>query len=119
MCDEYDGGSLIVGKKSTLCGSGIGGIRATQEVIDLCAKHGIKLDIEVVPVTQIHRVYEALDRNNDTGKRYVLDVAGTLKEPNATEDQGAPPKLSPPKKKIGILRILGEVFKILVFGHYK
>ena len=26
---------------------GIGGVRATQEVMDLCAKHGIKPDIEV------------------------------------------------------------------------
>ena len=27
---------------------------------------------EVVPVTQINRVYEALDKNNDSGTRYVL-----------------------------------------------
>ena len=110
---------VIVGNRSSLSGSGIGGIRATQEVMDLCATRGIKPDIEVVPVTQIHRVYESLDANNDSGVRYVLDIANTLKAPNETAAQGRLPKLAPPNKKIGILRILGEVLKILVCGRYK
>ena len=38
----------IVGRKSTLGGSGIGGVRATQEVIDLCAAHNIRHRITFV-----------------------------------------------------------------------
>ena len=32
----------------TLAGSGIGGMRDTQEMIDVAAKHGVTADIEVV-----------------------------------------------------------------------
>lgn len=112
---------LVVGAKSTIAGSGIGGVRATQEVMDLCAAHGIKPDVEVVPVTQINRVYEALDKNNDSGIRYVLDIAGTLKASGdrPKDAMGAPPKLSPPPNKIGIFKILGEVCKLLCGFHWK
>ena len=38
-------------------------------MIDLCAKHDIKPDIEIVPVEGINKVYENLDGANDSGKR--------------------------------------------------
>ena len=41
--------------------SGIGGVRATQEVMDLCAKHDIKPDIKVVQPNQLTEVYQILD----------------------------------------------------------
>ena len=110
---------VVIGDKSTIAGSGIGGIRATQEVIDLCAEHDIRPDIEVVPVTEIHRVYTALDKNNDSGVRYVLDIARTLDAATPREAFAAPPTLAPPPKRISILRVLGEFCK-LVFGfHWK
>lgn len=113
--------SLAAGPKSTIAGSGIGGVRATQEVMDLCAAHNITPEIEVVPVTQINRVFEALDKNNDSGIRYVLDITGTLKAPEECpkEAMGAPPALSPPPNKIGIFKILGEVLKLLFGFHWK
>lgn len=64
---------------SRIKGSGIGSIKATQDVINFCAKHDIKPEIDVVPVTQLNKVYEALESSNVTGKRYVLDIA-TLNE---------------------------------------
>ena len=39
----------LSGGKSRIKHSGIGGIRATQEVLDLCAKHDIKPEIEIRP----------------------------------------------------------------------
>ena len=75
--------------------------------------------VEVVPVTHINRVYEELDKNNDSGIRYVLDIAGTMTAPCAKEMMGAAPKLNPPPNKIGIFKILGEVIKLLFCGHYK
>eukprot|EP00929_Paragymnodinium_shiwhaense_P021891 TRINITY_DN1414_c0_g2_i1.p1 TRINITY_DN1414_c0_g2~~TRINITY_DN1414_c0_g2_i1.p1 ORF type:complete len:426 (+),score=76.44 TRINITY_DN1414_c0_g2_i1:99-1376(+) len=66
---------MIVGKRNKVIGSGIGGTQNTQEVIDLCAKHDIKPDITVVSATEVGSVYEKLDKNNDSGVRYVLDIS--------------------------------------------
>lgn len=51
---------------------GIGGIEATQDVIDLCHKHDIKPAVEVVPVTDLNKVYTLLGKTNKTGLRYVI-----------------------------------------------
>jgi D-arabinose 1-dehydrogenase-like Zn-dependent alcohol dehydrogenase len=37
-------------------GSGIGGIEATQAVIDLCAQHNIKPDIEIIAAHDLYKV---------------------------------------------------------------
>lgn len=42
--------------RSRVKGSGIGGIAATQEVVDLCAKHGIVPETKIVGVSEINRV---------------------------------------------------------------
>jgi D-arabinose 1-dehydrogenase-like Zn-dependent alcohol dehydrogenase len=42
--------------RSRVKGSGIGSIEATQAVINLCAKHDIKPEIEVVAVEGINKV---------------------------------------------------------------
>ncbi len=55
---------------SKVKGSGIGGIEATQAVIDLCAQHRIYPEIKVIPVEGINHVYELLDAANDSGERY-------------------------------------------------
>jgi uncharacterized zinc-type alcohol dehydrogenase-like protein len=69
--------------------SGIGGIAATQEVIDLCAKHSIKPAVKIIAAEQINEVYTALENGNDSGLRHVLDIA-TLDE-GAFERCTAPP----------------------------
>jgi len=74
---------------SRIISSGIGGIKATQEVMDLCAKNNIKPDITVVPVTQLNKIYEALDSGTDNGTRYVLDIMNTL-VPGTVCTEGAP-----------------------------
>lgn len=73
---------------SLVCGasrvkmSGIGGIAATQEVVDLCAKHSIKPTVKIISAWDVNGVYEELEGGNDTGVRHVLDIA-TLTAPEA------------------------------------
>jgi uncharacterized zinc-type alcohol dehydrogenase-like protein len=64
---------LIMGRHS-LAGSGIGGIRETQEMLDFCAQHGITADIELLPVARVNEAYERL-RRADVKYRFVLDLA--------------------------------------------
>mmetsp|Transcript_6425 Transcript_6425/g.16463 ORF Transcript_6425/g.16463 Transcript_6425/m.16463 type:complete len:420 (+) Transcript_6425:67-1326(+) len=61
-------------------GSVIGGIKNTQEVVDLCAAKGIYPEIKVVPVKELNSVFEKLSASNDAGIRYVLDIGKTLTE---------------------------------------
>jgi len=64
---------LIIGRRR-LAGSGIGGIRETQEMLDFCAEHGIVSDIEVIPIQKINHAYERLLKS-DVKYRFVIDMA--------------------------------------------
>jgi alcohol dehydrogenase (NADP+) len=61
-------------KRRQLAGSGIGGIRETQEMLDFCADHGINSDIELIPIQQINQAYERLLKS-DVKYRFVIDMA--------------------------------------------
>src|ERR1700683_2019331 len=50
----------LLGRRRSLSGSAIGGIRETQEMLDYCAEHGITSDIEVIPIQKINQAYERL-----------------------------------------------------------
>lgn len=91
--------------RSQVMASGIGGINNTQEVIDLCAKNGIKPDVELKAVEDLTAIYEALDAGNDQGKRFVLDIQGSLKE---TASVPQAPKLSPSQSNIRLSAIFSE-----------
>lgn len=77
---------------SSFAGSMIGGIPATQEVIDLCAKHDIRPQVKVVHVKELNSIMEKLGSNNDEAIRYVLDIENTLNESavEACKDVPAP-----------------------------
>ncbi|MBX7137964.1 MAG: NAD(P)-dependent alcohol dehydrogenase [Oligoflexia bacterium] len=64
--------SLILGRRS-LAGSGIGGIRETQEMLDYCADHGIVSEIELTSIQKINEVYERVVKN-DVKYRFVIDM---------------------------------------------
>jgi alcohol dehydrogenase (NADP+) len=70
-------GFNLLMKRRSLAGSGIGGIRETQEMLDFCAEHGITSDIELIPIQQINQAYERLLKG-DVKYRFVIDMA-TLK----------------------------------------
>ncbi len=61
-------------KRRQLAGSGIGGIRETQEMLDFCAEHGIVSDIELIPIQQINEAYKRLLKS-DVKYRFVIDMA--------------------------------------------
>ncbi|KAJ7953494.1 putative Alcohol dehydrogenase [Quillaja saponaria] len=67
---------LITGRK-TVAGSGIGGMKETQEMIDFAAKHNITADIEVIPMDYVNTAMERLAKG-DVRYRFVIDVGNTL-----------------------------------------
>ena len=65
--------TLMLGRRS-FAGSGIGGIKETQEMLDFCAEHGIVSDIELIRIDQINDAYERMLRS-DVRYRFVIDMA--------------------------------------------
>ncbi|WJX61789.1 cinnamyl-alcohol dehydrogenase [Trifolium repens] len=68
----------IIGRK-LIAGSTVGGIKETQEMIDFAAKHGVKPDIEIVPIDYVNTALERLAKA-DVKYRFVIDIGNTLKE---------------------------------------
>lgn len=66
--------NMLVGRRRSLSGSLIGGIRETQEMLDFCGKHGIVSDVEVIPMQMINEAYERMLRS-DVRYRFVVDMA--------------------------------------------
>jgi uncharacterized zinc-type alcohol dehydrogenase-like protein len=64
----------LTSKRRSLSGSGIGGMRETQEMLDFCGQHGIVCDIEMIRMQQINEAYERMLRS-DVKYRFVIDMA--------------------------------------------
>ena len=65
--------SLLGGRKS-LAGSGIGGIKETQEMLDFCAANNIVSDIEIINIKDIQTAYDRMLKG-DVRYRFVIDMA--------------------------------------------
>lgn len=65
--------SLLGGRKS-VAGSGIGGIKETQEMLDYCAEHNIVSDIEMINIQAVTNAYERMLKG-DVRYRFVIDIA--------------------------------------------
>lgn len=63
----------LIFKRRSFAGSGIGGIRETQEMLDFCGEHGIVCDIEKIRIQQINDAYDRLLRS-DVKYRFVIDM---------------------------------------------
>ena len=70
--------NLIMGRKS-LAGSLIGSIAETQEVLDLCAEHGITPDVQMIPIQEINEAYKRV-KDEEVRFRYVIDMASLKQE---------------------------------------
>lgn len=66
----------LIGKRRSLAGSLIGGIKETQEMLDFCDKHKIACDVEVIPAQKVNEAYERVLKS-DVRYRFVIDM-GTL-----------------------------------------
>jgi uncharacterized zinc-type alcohol dehydrogenase-like protein len=69
--------SLVANRRS-LAGSGIGGMKETQEMLDYCAEHGIVSDIELTSVDKLAEAYERVVKA-DVKYRFVIDMATLAK----------------------------------------
>ena len=65
--------SLLTNRRSIL-GSGVGGIKETQEMLDYCAERNIVSDVELIPVKKINEAYERMLKG-DVRYRFVIDIA--------------------------------------------
>lgn len=63
----------LIGKRKTLAGSMIGGIRETQEMLDYCADNNIVSDIELIPIQQVEEAYVRMVKG-DVRYRFVIDM---------------------------------------------
>lgn len=64
---------LLIGKRRSVSGSCIGGIRQTQEMIDFCAEHGITAETEVIAAERINEAYARVV-DSDVRYRFVIDA---------------------------------------------
>jgi len=67
----------LIGKRVSVGGSLIGGIRETQEMLDFCGQHNILPLTELIPIQKVNEAMERLERN-DVRYRFVIDIANTL-----------------------------------------
>jgi alcohol dehydrogenase (NADP+) len=64
----------LFSNRASFAGSGIGGIRETQEMLDFCAEHGIASDVELISADKINEAYERV-LASDVRYRFVIDVS--------------------------------------------
>jgi uncharacterized zinc-type alcohol dehydrogenase-like protein len=64
----------VVANRRSLAGSGIGGMKETQEMLDYCAEHNIVSDIELTSVDKLAEAYERVIKA-DVKYRFVIDMA--------------------------------------------
>ena len=62
----------VIGARTNVTGSAIGGIRETQEMLNFCGKHNIVSDIEMTSFDQLERAWDHVV-GSDVKYRFVLD----------------------------------------------
>jgi D-arabinose 1-dehydrogenase-like Zn-dependent alcohol dehydrogenase len=70
---DFGAFALLMGRK-IISGSGIGGIRETQEMLDFCGRHNIVCDIELIKADKINEAY-VRTLKSDVKYRFVIDTA--------------------------------------------
>ena len=65
--------SSLTNARRSLAGSGIGGIKETQQMLDFCSKHDIASDIELIPIEGVNEAYPRVV-SSDVRYRFVIDT---------------------------------------------
>jgi alcohol dehydrogenase (NADP+) len=65
--------SQLINARRSLAGSGIGGIKETQQMLDFCSKYNIASDIELIPIQKVNDAYPRVV-NSDVRYRFVIDT---------------------------------------------
>lgn len=63
----------VIGGQKSIAGSGIGGVKETQEMLEYSAKHGILPEIEVIRIQDINKAWDSLI-SKQMAKRFVIDM---------------------------------------------
>jgi alcohol dehydrogenase (NADP+) len=64
----------LIGRRRSLAGSMIGGVKETQEMLDFCGKHKLGCDVEITPIQNVNEAYERVLKS-DVRYRFVIDIA--------------------------------------------
>ncbi|MDQ4491242.1 NAD(P)-dependent alcohol dehydrogenase [Sinomonas sp. ASV486] len=64
----------LFSNRRSFAGSGIGGIRETQEMLDFCAEHGVSPDTELIDASYINEAWKRV-LSSDVRYRFVIDAA--------------------------------------------
>ncbi len=64
----------LTGGSKILTGSGMGGIKETQEMLDYCAENNIVSEIELIDIRDIQKAYDRMHKG-DVRYRFVIDMA--------------------------------------------
>ena len=63
----------LISARRNLAGSLIGGINETQEMLNLCSKHDIACDVELIPIQKVNEAYGRI-LDSDVRYRFVIDL---------------------------------------------
>ena len=77
-------------RRRSLAGSMIGGIAETQEMLDFCAEHDVRPEIEVIQPDYINEAYERV-LASDVRYRFVIDTAALTELGGTVADAGQRP----------------------------
>jgi uncharacterized zinc-type alcohol dehydrogenase-like protein len=69
---------MLFGRRR-FAGSGIGGVKETQEMLEFCAQHGLAADVETIDIQQVEQAYARLLKS-DVKYRFVIDMASLARE---------------------------------------
>ncbi|HTZ95402.1 MAG TPA: NAD(P)-dependent alcohol dehydrogenase [Terriglobales bacterium] len=69
----------LIMRRRSFSGSSIGGVAATQEMLDFCGKHNLTAEVEVIPIQKVNEAYERL-LNSDVKYRFSIDMASLKNE---------------------------------------
>ena len=72
-------GGLLMQNDRLVGGSAIGGIAATQDMLDFCAEHNVLPDCETIAIHDINEAYERMLKS-DVKYRFVIDMASLKAE---------------------------------------
>ena len=64
----------LIGRRSSIAGSMIGGMPETQEMLDYCGEHNIVSEVEIIPIQKVNEAFERLLKQ-DVKYRFVIDMS--------------------------------------------
>jgi alcohol dehydrogenase (NADP+) len=70
--------SDILTNRRSISGSGIGGIKETQEMLNFCAEKNIFSEVEIISIDKINEAWDKMVAKSSS-HRYVIDIKNSLK----------------------------------------